>query len=295
MLGCSLRHLGQPASARSHFEEALAGHPSQQHRTYIFLAGVDLDVFGLAQLAHTLWYLGYPDKALQKAQEAVELAQALAHPFSHVVALSYLTMLHQFRRDWCAVQAAAETVHRLCVEQDFPYYLAWATFMQGWAMNEHERVEQGIAQMEQSLAALQAMQVGLRGPLYRRLLAEAYGKVGRVEGGLRLLAHALAQAHEQEQVIFEPELYRVQGELLRKQGATDERVESCFRHAIKVAQRQEAKLPQLRAVTSLARLRQRQGEYADARRTLAEVVNWFSEGFETADLQEAKTLLDALT
>ncbi len=199
MLGCALGHMGQLKAAQSHLEQARDAYSAQQHGTYIFLSGLDLGVFTLAHLAHALCYLGYPNQALELGQEAVKLAQSLSHPFSHASALSYLTMLHQLRGDWRAVQATAETTHRLCVEHDIPYYLAWTTFMQGWAMTMQDSIEQGIAQMEQGLADLQAMRTGLRRPYYLCLLAEAYGKVGRIEDGLRLLTDALAQAYAQEQ------------------------------------------------------------------------------------------------
>ncbi|RME48008.1 MAG: hypothetical protein D6791_04410, partial [Chloroflexi bacterium] len=176
-----------------------------------------------------------------------------------------------------------------------PYYLAWNSFMQGWALSEQGRVEQGIEQMEQSLADFQALQAGLRRPYYLGLLAEAYGKVGRTRDGLSLTEEALAQARRQEQLAYEPDVHRVRAELLRQDGAPFQEVETCLHHAIESAQQREAKLPELRATTSLARLYQEQGERDAAQQILTPTAAWFSEGFEMADLQAARKLLDSLT
>jgi adenylate cyclase len=295
VLGQSHVPIGHLRLARSHLEQAIAAYSVQQHDAYIFLDGIDVGVFSLAQLAHILWYLGYPDQALEQGQKAVTLAHSLSNPFGQASALSYLTMLYQFRRDWHAVQSTAQAAIQLCIEQDFPYYLAWSTLMQGWALTEQDQVERGIVQMEQGLADLQATGAGLRRPYYLGLLAEAYGKAGRIEDGLRLLADALVQAQEQEQRLYETELYRVQGELLRAQGATGETVEKCFHQAIALAQQQEAKSTELRATTGLTRLWQSQGKHPQARQLLAEVYDWFTEGLETPDLREAKSLLETLT
>ena len=293
MAGASLGHMGRLRAAQSHLEQAREAYSPQQHGEYTFLAGFDLGVFTLAHLAHTKGYLGYPDQALQLAQEGVELAQSLAHPFSQVVALSYLSILHQLLGDWRAVQATAASALRLCIEHDYPYYLAWNNFMQGWALTQQERVEQGVEQMEQSLADFQAVQAGLRRPYYLGLLAEAYGKVGRIKDGLRLTQEALAQAHRQEQLVYEPDVHRVRGELLRQDGAPAQEVEACLHHAIEIAQ-QQAKLSELRAATSLARLYQGQGKRDAAQQVLASTAAWFSEGFEMADLKTARSQLATL-
>ncbi len=294
MAGASLGHMGRLRAARSHLEQAREAYSPQQHDTHIFLTGFDLGVFTLAHFAHAMGYLGYPDQALRLAQEGVELAHAFAHPFSQIAALSYLSILHQLCGDWRAAQAAAASAHRLCVEYDSPYYLAWNNFMQGWALSEQGHVEQGIGLMEQSLADFQALQAGLRLPYYLGLLAEAYGKVGRIRDGLRLTEEALAQAHRQEQLAYEPDVHRVRAELLRQDGAPVQEVETCLRHAIESAQQREAKLLELRAATSLARLYREQGSREAARHILAPTAAWFSEGFEMPDLQAAGSLLDSL-
>lgn len=294
MAGASLGHMGRLRGAQVHLEQASETYSPQQHTTYTFLTGFDLGVFTLAHFAHTLGYLGYADQALHRAQESVELAQSLAHPFSQIVALSYLSMLNQLLGDWQAAQATAASAHRLCVEHDTPYYLVWNNFMEGWALTEQARVEQGIKQMEQSLADFQAVQAGLRRPYYLGLLAEAYGKVGRIEDGLLLTEEALAQARRQEQFVLESDVHRIRGELLRQDGTPVPEVERCLHEAMASAQHQEAKLPELRAASSLARLYHEQDKRDAARHILAPTVAWFGADLELADLQVARDLLVTL-
>ena len=289
-IGSTFIHTGQLNLAQSHLKKAFRAYSPAQHRTYIFLSGLDLGVFSLAHLSHALCLLGHPDQALQTAQEAVTLARVTAHPFSNVSALCYLTMLHQWRGDWRAVRDLTSTARRLCDEHDIPYYAAWAGFLQGWAMAESHNLELGIQQMEQSLADLKSMRVGLRRQYYLCLLAEKYGAAGRIDEGLRVLEDALGQARAQGQALFVPELSRIKGELLWKQGADQELVEACFRRAIEIAQQQESKLLELRAVTSLARLYAEQGRGAEARPMLDMVLGSFSEGFEIADLRAARAV-----
>ncbi|MDX1417902.1 MAG: AAA family ATPase, partial [Candidatus Promineifilaceae bacterium] len=214
MAGSSLGHMGRLRAAQAYLELAREAYSPEQHDKYTFLAGLDLGVFTLAHFAHVVGYLGYADQALHLAEESVELAHSLAHIFSQVAALSYLSMLQQLHGDWRAVQATSASALRICIEHDFPYYLAWNNFMQGWALTQQESVEQGIEQMEQSLDDFQALQAGLRRPYYFGLLAEAYGKVGRIKDGLYLTEEALAQAQLQEQFVYEPDIQAVRGELL---------------------------------------------------------------------------------
>ena len=294
MLACTESHMGALRGARVHLERALDAYLAAQHRTYLFLTGLDIGVFARAHMSHVQCYLGYPDRALATAEQAVELAQAVSHRFSQAAALSYLTMLHQLRGDRSAVRAAAAQTQQLCEEYDIPYYSAWSTFMQGWGMAESPHVEEGVRRMEQSLADLQAMQTGLRRPYYLGLLAETYATVGRIDDGLALIAEALAVVDEQDQRLYESELHRLQGRLLWTQAAPDTVVEACFRRAVDVAQAQEAKLLEVRAATALARLLQRQGRNAEAHDTLVGLVAWFSEGAATTDLRHARTVLAGL-
>jgi predicted ATPase/DNA-binding winged helix-turn-helix (wHTH) protein len=294
-LGAILYCLGEFAPAREHLEQSIARYDPQQHSSHALVYGADPGVFCLSWTTHVLWSLGYPDQALKRSQEALALAQELSYSFSLALALDYATILHQFRRERQAAQERAVAAVVLCTEQGFAYYLAWGTFMQGWALAEQGQAEEGIAQMRQSLAALRATGAELRQPYYLAMVAEACGKVGQAEEGLTILAEALARAHRSRECWWKAELYRLKGELLRQKAKIEPEAEECFRQAIDIARRQSAKSLELRAVISLSRLWQKQGKKEQARQLLAEIYNWFTEGFDTADLKEAQVLLEELS
>ncbi len=212
------------------------------------------------------------------------------------VALDYTAMFYQFRREPRAVHEQAAVAIALCTEQRFAYYLAWGTTMQGWVQVAQGQDEEGLAQMRHGLAALRATGASLRLPYYLALLAEACGRTGQAAEGLTLLAEALAQVHNTGEAWMEAELHRLKGELLLSL-STDHQAEAegCLRQALAVASRQQAKMLELRVATRLGRLWQQQSKRAEARELLASIYGWFTEGFDTANLQEARALLVALT
>jgi predicted ATPase len=290
-----LLYLGEFPLSCQQWEQSLALYDPPQHHAHAVLFGWDIGVFGRAHAPHALWSLGYPDQALAMSREAVALAQKLSHPFSLAVALDYAAMLHQFRREPQAVHEQAEAAIALCTEQGFAYYLAWGTTMQGWAQVAQGQREDGLAQMRHGLAALRATGAALRLPYYLALLAGACGQTGQAAEGLTLLAEALAQAHKTGECWPEAELHRLKGELLLSLSADNHaEAEGCLHQALVIARRQQAKALELRAATSLSRLWRQQGKRTEAHQLLAEIYGWFTEGFDTADLQEARALLDAL-
>jgi predicted ATPase len=298
MLGGACLFAGEFAPAHTHFEQSMALYDPQQHHTQSFLLGPDPAVFCRAFDAHTLWHLGYPDQARTSIEEGLGQARTLSHPFSIALALDYAAMLHQFCQDTLATQERAATAIALCTEQGFAYYRAWGTIMRGWALTMQGQDEAGITDMRQGLEALRATGAGLRLPYYLALLAEAYGQAGQPEAGLTLLAEALAVVHKTGEHWREAELYRLQGELLRRAECGVQNVampaEACFQQALAIARRQHAKSLELRAAMSLVRLWQQQGKRAAARHLLAEVYDWFTEGFATTDLRQARALLKTL-
>ena len=229
------------------------------------------------------------------SRRAIALAQELSHPYSLALAFAYAAMLHQFRREPGAVGKRAAAAMALCVEHKFAYYMAWATILQGWVLSESADREDGITQMQQGLEALQATGASVRKPYYLTLLAEAYGQSGRAKDGLVLLHEALMAARETGEVWREAELHRLQGELLLRLAVPDpSQAASCFHQALTIAQRQDAKALELRAAMSMSRLWQQQDKHDAARTVLADVSHWFTEGLDTPDLQEARTLLAEL-
>jgi predicted ATPase len=301
-LGGSICFQGELSSARAHLEQGLALYNPQEHSALAFRYGLDLKVWCLAYMAWPLWLLGYPAQALTRSHEAIALAQELSHPITLAAALAYAAWLHHARREGTAAQERAEAAIELSSARGFAQYLAVGKPLRGWALTVQGQGEEGLAQLRQGLAALKPMGSALDWPRLLLLLAEAYGAVGQIDEGLTALTEALATAHKTGERWWEAELYRLQGELLLRSGVCEPRVgdaptaaETCFHHAIERARAQQAKSLELRAATSLARLWQHQGKRAEAHELLAPVYGWFTEGFDTADLLEAKALLQAFT
>jgi predicted ATPase len=186
-------------------------------------------------------------------------------------------------------------VRALAAEQGFAYWATQGTILQGWALATQGHKEAGIAQMRQGLADRQATGTELARPYFLGLLAEAYGQAGQVGEGLAVLAEALTAVDHTGERLYEAELQRLTGAFLLKQAVADEpQAEACFHQALAVARHQQAKSLELRATVSLSRLWQCQGQCHAARMLLAPIYGWFTEGFDTPDLQEAKALLEEL-
>jgi predicted ATPase len=244
--------------------------------------------------ALTLWCLGLPAQAVCWSKEALAQAQALVHPPSLAYAQHYAAHLHYRRREAPAVQAQAEALLTLATTQGFSLLVGLGTCWQGWALAMQGQGPAGLAQLHQGLAAVLATGQTLS-QICLVLLAEAAGQAGQVEEGLRLLAEALTALEESGRGDLLAEAYRLQGEfLLRQTSPAVAQVEACFHQAIAVARRQQAKSWELRAAMSLSRLWQQQGKRAEAYELLAPIYGWFTEGFDTADLQEAQALLNTL-
>jgi TOMM system kinase/cyclase fusion protein len=302
-LGNTLNYLGEFAAAQAHFAQGITLYDPLQHRAHVVRYGLDLGVACRYYAGVTLWYLGYPDQALQRSHEALTLARELAHPFSLACVLFFAAWLYQLRREWPLTHERAEAAIVLGVEQGFAQFVAGATIFRGCALAEREpepgtgqgQVEEGMAQMQQGLAAWRATGAEVLRPYGLALLAKASAKLGQPEAGLTLLAEALAVTNDTGEHRWEAELHRLKGELLLARSAEhDTEPEACFRHALDIARRQQAKSWELRSAISLSRLWQRQGKQAEARQLLAPIYDWFTEGFDTADLQEARALLAAL-
>jgi predicted ATPase len=300
-LGNTLTILGEFAPALQHFEQGIAIYNPQQHSSHAFLYGEDPGVVCLSYAAHALWYLGYPDQALERSHRAITLSREVSHPFSLAYALGPATLLCWLRKEVQAVQERAEALITLCSEHGFAYRLIWGKLLRHWALAEQGQVAESIVQMQQHLTAYQEIGAENWRPLFLALLAEAYGKGGQVEEGLTTLTEALAVVNKTGEHIVEAELYRLRGEFMLARSSiqslasrVQKEAEASFLKAIDIARAQQAKSWELRAATSLARLWQQQGKQQEAHQLLAAVYDWFTEGFDTKDLQEAKALLDEL-
>jgi len=285
--------MGELVPAQAHLEQALTLPGSQPDHALPFSG--QARIVALAYAAFTLWRLGYPAQALARGHEMLSLAQGQSHAFGLVRALAYAASLHQLRREARATQERAGAALALLTEQEFGQWVGVVTFRHGWALAAQGQHEAGIAQMHQGLAAKQATGGSVNTLDDRACLAEAYGGIGQTEEGLRLLAEALAWVDTAGQRHYAAEVYRVKGELLLQQAVPDApQAEACFQQALAIARRQHDKSWELRAAMSLSRLWLRQGKRSEAYELLASIYGWFTEGFDTADLQEAKALLDEL-
>jgi predicted ATPase len=318
-LGIAFFFLGELSSARAQFEKGIALGDLHQRPSGVFFTRAGLRAICRFYLAQILWLLGYPAQALKRGREALALAQEQPRPTTLVATLFVTGTLHRFRGESETVLQQAETVIALSSELALVLFLAGGRIQRGWALVEQGQREEGIVEIRQGLAAWRATGAEYALPSHLALLAGACGKVGQVEEGLTVLAEALAQVDKTEERVHEAELYRLRGELTLAQSKASlgqvktgrdksedinprhpisdshGEAEACFLKAIEIARRQQAKSWELRATVSLARLWQQQGKKDEARQILAEIYNWFTEGFETKDLQEAKALLEELS
>ena len=245
----------------------------------------------LAEAALTLWCLGYPAQAVQRSKEAL----ALAHPYSLAAPQHWAASVHYRRRNVPAVEAQADVLLTLATTQGFPLFLGFGSCWRGWALAMQGQDEEGLVQLRQGLAVVVAVEHKLARPRCLVPFAEAAGHVRPVAEGLHLLAEALTALEASGRGDLFTEVYRLRGALLLRQGASDvAQAEACFQQALTIARRQQARSWELRAASSLSRLWQTQGKRHEAQALLAPIYSWFTEGFDTADLQEAKALLEGL-
>jgi predicted ATPase len=295
-LGDTSYQMGQLLLAREHLQSAISLYEHGRHRAIAFrFTGLDSEVQCLSYLAYTLWALGYPDQALKRSSEAVALAGELAHPYSQAFAECFMAYLRLYRREPSAALEFSERLFTVSAEHGFTGFLPHRPIQRGWALAQWGRNEEGIAQISEGLDAISAAGVALARPHFHTRLAEAYMETGRFDNGLRALAEALAAGEENGDRQHEPERHRVKGELLLRQDRSYiAEAQNCFQQAIEIARQQSAKPLELRATMSLARLLASQGRRDEARTMLAEIYGWFTEGFDTADLKDAKALFEEL-
>jgi TOMM system kinase/cyclase fusion protein len=295
-LGATWLWLGALPAARLHIEASIAHYTPEQRRAPVFRMGFDPGVAGRTYTAMLLWLRGYPKQALVRLHEALALAHELSHPYSLAFAQFWAAWVCQVRRDVLAVHEHAEAAVALATEQGFPLWTATGTSLRGWALAMQGQGEAGMAQVRQGLAAWRATGAALFVPCFCTWLAEVAAHLGHTEDGLQALAEAHTLVEQHEERYWEAEVCRLRGVLcLRQPGTPQAEAEPWLRRALDIARRQEAKSLELRAALSLTRLWQQQGQRADAYDLLAPIYGWFTEGLDTADLQEAKALLDELS
>jgi class 3 adenylate cyclase/predicted ATPase len=288
--------LGDFTRTQSHVEEGLAlCDPDSQGSLEFPYGGHDAGVCGCSFGAYTLWALGYPEQAQAKMAQGLELAERLAHPFTTTMVMGCAANLHMFRREEARVRHFTNSAIALSTEHGFPQWRASARVWRGWSLAVGEERDEGIREMRQGIADWKATQAKFFVPMYWALIAEACLRAGRFEEGEAALAEATNAIADTGERFYEAEVSRLIGELALARSPADwVAAEAAFLGAIEVARRQEARSWELRATTSLARLWQGQGKREQARQLLGEAYGWFTEGFDTLDLRDARALLSEL-
>jgi predicted ATPase len=292
----TLCYTGEFLKAQRHAEEGVARYQRERdhHLTYTY-SGHDPGVCCRSFAAMIQGQLGYPERAYASAADALALGEALAHPFSVAIALWNFAMLHQLLREPNAAGAIGERIIRYSNEMVLRSMVPIGKYLSGHALTHQGQLAEGIALMRGGIAELRAMGTGLTLPSLFAALADALARSGKTDEGLAAAAEGLSMAGAGDRFSL-PEIHRVKGKLLLDRSARDRgAVESAFRQTIDIARAQDARLLELRAATSLARLWCENSRRGAARELLAPVYQWFTEGFDKPDLIEARALLDEMT
>ncbi|MCZ6887682.1 MAG: AAA family ATPase [Gammaproteobacteria bacterium] len=245
--------------------------------------------------AWALWCLGHPDQALELSQQVLRRAEALAHPLSHAWALFANAATFLYRREWTQAETRAQALMDFAEEHGFNFFSAWGTTYRGHALVGQGNLQEGFASIRSGRGATGAMGSVVAHSRSLSLEAEGYLAQGDMEEALAAMTGALQHIEATSELAFAAEVHRVRGELLRVRAPTDPaQAEACFHRALDIARGQRAKSWELRAAASLARLWQQQDRNDEARALLVPVYEWFTEGFDTQDLKDAKALLDEL-
>jgi predicted ATPase len=292
--GRNLMFVGRFASSRSHLEEALALYDPISHRSLGHQAGYHPQVVSQAYLGIVLFCLGFPDQALAWSSAAIAEARRLLHPPFLAVSLTVGAVLLSLVGDDAALDERADELVAVATEQGFPFWRAVGAIYRGWVKVKNGDVDEGMFLLRSGSAAYRATGAEAWTPYHIALLARACEIAGQIEEAVDLLDDALQIVERTGERWVAAELNRHKGRLLLHQGHTDS-AEELYRKALSIAEEQGAKLWELRAAASLARLRRDQGRRAEARELLAPVYGWFTEGLGTPDLVEAKALLDELS
>jgi len=299
--GLGLIALGDFVQALQHLQQTIHTYDPQQHGSHAYVYGHDPAAIASVQEGWALWFLGYPQQALKRCAEGMAMAQKLGHPYTLASAGAFAAWLYQCCRDKQEVEELASLTLNLSTQHEFAFYLPWAMMLRGWARTEASELSAGIADMRAGLDFYRNIGGEVFRPAFLSLLVEAYRKTGQVEEGLAVVNEAMAAVAASRESWWEAELYRLKGELMLDQcslemGGSEDRtgIEECFCRALNIARSQHAKSLELRATKSLARLLVSQGRSDEARNLLTEIYSWFTEGFDTVDLKEAKALLERL-
>jgi predicted ATPase len=273
----------------------------REHSHLAFIYGQDPGIISLCSTASVLWALGYPDQAAEQSRKMLEAARQVNHPFSLATALALDSLYNLLRRDAETLVERGAEIAALAEERGFLFFVGVGVFKLGWVAVHQRRFEEGLSKLHQALSLYEATGVRFTLTELHGSLAEAYGMAGDPEKGLEFIARALAEVERGGERYYEAELYRLKGELLLEKAKTgdgaamEKEAEVCFRKSLDVARGQEARSFELRTAISLGRLLKKRGKSDEAKKLLGDIYSWFTEGFDTPDLKEAKSLIMELS
>jgi predicted ATPase len=287
---------GRAEEALAHFEQAVALHDPQQHRALTHVYGEDLGVFTRIWMAWALWILGYPDRALEMGTVAIELGRAANHPFSLAYALLWTSVVLVMRRDYTRAREFAEQALEIAREQDFAFVLGGGRIVIAFTLfypeDGQSRIEEAVEEFQQAVGQLSDSGTVITRPGSLGYLADGYREAGMYKDAGNALDAAMAISEATSQPYWDAELQRIRGDLLLEQpGSSSDEAEQIFLRSLELAREQKARSIELRAALSLCRLWRREGRAQEVPGLLAPICDWFSEGFETADLRAARAML----
>jgi class 3 adenylate cyclase/predicted ATPase len=292
--GLTALYRGRFRKAHEYLRTGAQNYDPEQHRSHSLHAGVDLGVGCVAYDARTLWFLGYPDQAVARGEEAIGLAQAAGLSLTLTQALGMLGIVHQARRDHTSTMRWIQKTIEHSAEHGHTYWIVLGDILRGWLLAQTGEPKEGAKLISLGLANYRATGARLGESWFYLMLADAYEKNGQFSQALAQISNALEHIRETEEEYYAAEVHRIKGELLLVGGkAAHAEVEVCFRRALEIADRQDAKGWELRAAMSMATLLITTGRRKQGRNLLEPVYNWFTEGISTLDLQEAKALLES--
>jgi adenylate cyclase len=295
ILGWPLINVAEFEKSLDYMNYVIERYDPEKFFPWTFIVGQDVGQIAYTWKSLLLWFFGYPDQALKSSLEAISLARKLGHPHTLAFGLTIGCIFHWFIRDYKTVRKYTEELIPLSSDGGFIFWWAHGIFYQGERKTQEGQVDEGIKQMHEGLETMLATGTETCMTRLRARLAEACLKVKRPEEGLSAIDQTFDVLCRHDEIYFEAELHRLKGELLLMQGKTESEVEACYQKAIEVSRSQKAKSLELRAAMSLSRLWQKQGKKDDALKLLKEIYGWFTEGFNTGDLKEAKALLDDMS
>jgi predicted ATPase len=288
-------YFGEFAECCEHAEQAIAVYDARRHHAQTFrFGGHDPCVCGHSIAAISLYILGYPDQAVAQLEDGLSLAHELHHPQTLAAALEQGAYIHQLRREVLLAKERGEAAVEAAREHGLAQQFATSAFVDGWAAAGGGQAEEAIASIREGLAARRTAGRAIEEPDMLGYYIDLLARTGQANEGMKVLENAFIYSRDTETTYWDAELHRLRGVLLSLSDGNSDEAEACFKQAIEIARGQSARSFELRAATDLARLWQGEGKRAEARDLLAPVHDWFTEGFDTADLKDAKTLLDDL-